>query len=54
MLKATCVIGCDEHFPYELTCPRCGSEIDLTELEDAETCCKLCGYVVFDHEKYIN
>ena len=54
MKMARCVIGCEEVFPYELTCPRCGEVIDLLELEDEETYCKLCGYVVFEHERYIN
>lgn len=53
MQRAQCVIGCNEQFPYELTCPKCGAEIDIWA-EESETHCRLCGYAVYNHEKYIN
>ncbi len=32
-----------------ITCPRCGSEIDLWS-EDDETTCMFCDYKLFDRE----
>jgi len=46
-------IGCDEIFPLEITCPFCGGEISLWS-DELETVCKLCGYAVFNHERYVN
>ncbi|NOX19944.1 MAG: hypothetical protein GXO99_01595 [Nitrospirae bacterium] len=40
-------------FPTEVTCPQCGAEIEIWSDED-QTACRLCGYVVFNHERYIN
>ncbi|NOY64347.1 MAG: hypothetical protein GXO97_02955 [Nitrospirae bacterium] len=40
-------------FPTEITCPQCGAEIEMWSDEE-ETRCRLCGYVVFNHERYIN
>jgi DNA-directed RNA polymerase subunit RPC12/RpoP len=40
-------------FPMELTCPRCGGEIELWS-DEGETICGLCGYLVFDHERFTN
>ena len=40
-------------FPTEVTCPQCGAEIEIWSDEN-ETACKLCGFVVFNHEKFTN
>lgn len=40
-------------FPTEVTCPRCNAEIEIWSDED-ETSCRLCGYVLYSHEKYTN
>ncbi len=56
MFKRNTGIGClelAEVFPLELTCPRCGSEIDLWN-DEGETMCRLCGFLVFEHERVIN
>ncbi len=39
--------------PIEITCPRCGFDIELWADEN-ETVCKLCGYTPFSHERIIN
>jgi len=40
-------------FSIEVTCPRCGFDIELWT-DEYETICKLCGYALFTHEKTIN
>ncbi len=40
-------------FPTEVTCPQCGAEIEIWSDEE-QTHCRLCGYVVYNHERYIN
>jgi DNA-directed RNA polymerase subunit RPC12/RpoP len=50
---STCLQVHQMSFPMELTCPRCGGEIELWS-DEGETICGLCGYLVFGHERFIN
>ncbi len=50
--RSACTIKWDA-FPTDVTCPRCEAEVEIWSDED-ETACRLCGYVLFHHEKTIN
>lgn len=50
--KAICSIEY-ESFPTSVTCPYCSSQIEIWSDED-ETSCKLCGFIVFQHENIVH
>ncbi len=40
-------------FPDEVTCPRCGADIEIWSDEEV-TSCSACGYRVFNHERIVS